>query len=119
MIDLRKITATEWARDINNPHGIVTGPDVVNQEIDVLLATPPGSIPGEPTKGVSLEGIIDKPMFDAIPESHKRIPTAVARFIPRIEVKKFETIPDGSTLHMVILWKYKNRPEIYKKEVQI
>jgi len=110
-VRLNDITAAQWTINMLDPDQVVADAAVINQRIEVLFATPEGSIPGAPEKGHRLEGIIDRPLFEAVPDLIKEVYRAIPLWIPEIKLVsvKVKTFAETASAQIKIVWKYKEK----------
>lgn len=106
---ITEIEAAQWEESALDPDAAVTGDDCVQQEIELLFATPPGSIPGDPQKGIDMERIVDKPIGVAIPlivkEAMAKIPAYIPRIVPEA-ITVARAASDAGDWTIRIAWHY-------------
>lgn len=107
---LEEITSTEWSFSLKGGAGeVVQGADDINQCIDIILRTVPGSDPYRPFFGSKVYMYQDKPLDVGIPNIKKEIINALGLWEPRIQLTSVKhVIIDAGTVKFLIEYKIKN-----------
>ena len=90
-----------------NPGETVKGADRIEQQIDMILLTPKGSVLGNPKKGIrdDLEDIPAGIVVTAIVEDLNK---QLALYIPDVKVEKIRKTVESGRVIIDISWTYKN-----------
>lgn len=93
-----------WQLSIYEPGSVVSKADDINQCIQIILLTIPGSDPFRPEFGSNVFSLIDQPIQKAIPEITKEILRALGRWEPRVEITAVNTYYFDGALISEISW---------------
>jgi len=85
----------------------VTGTARVNQQFDVILSTPKGSILGDPNKGIR-EDIQDLPVTEVVPALVEDLNIQTTLYMPDVRVDRILSDVQEDGLLVTIKWSYKN-----------
>ena len=84
----------------------VTGTDRINQQLDMLLQTPKGSVIGDPNKGVR-DDIMDLPANEVVGALVGDLNRQLALYLPDIKVDRIRTEVENGRVLLIITWTYK------------
>jgi uncharacterized protein len=111
---LDDIKSSEWSISLGEVGGIKQGMDDINQCIEIILTTIPGTDPLRPTFGSNIYKYIDKPLNIAIPNIYKAIIDALALWEKRIEIESLQYQAGVGELKFMIKYKLANSVETGK-----
>lgn len=107
---VQNIVASDWSISITDPGEIVTDIDDINQCLDIILTTVPGTDRLRPDFGCGIYEHMDRPAHIAVASMRKAIFEAVAKFEKRIALTRVELTYDADgNVNVDIEWETINK----------
>jgi uncharacterized protein len=108
MANINNITNGIWSLSISSPYELIQGYNALFQSIGIILETERGSQPLAPDLGINLKNYVGQPINAAAPNLIKEIREQIAKYEPRVTVKKIEyEINEAGKLTVSVYWSYK------------
>lgn len=113
------ITAADWSPLLGNPGEVVTDRDDIEQCIDIILTTIPGSDPHRPLFGCNAWRWLDAPPAVAVPNIVIEVVDALELWEPRIDVVQVLVAVSASAATVTVVWQRKGTTQTITREVTI
>lgn len=114
-VRIESISSTMWSPKLGAPGEIVTGVADIEQCMDIIVSTPPGSDPHRPLFGCAAWRWLDKPAAIAVPNIIREVTNSLEMWEPRIDV-----VSVTYQLNVVtVVWQPKGETTAIKKEISL
>lgn len=102
-----------WQLALGNQGAVVSGLEDLAQSVSIIVGTPMGSAPGRPDFGCEAFSQLDRPITTAIPRMIQSIFRAIAKWEPRVELRKVsvEPVTPGAVI-LVLVWAPKGGEDV-------